>query len=103
VSKKSGDKTDKSSYFLCKVPFASKALFTRSWPTLMPISLKKSLITQNDWLGKNWGAKNVGKVLEILQNVIEKCFISEFFHWLKLTHVPEKSKGKNNFRFRPWC
>jgi hypothetical protein len=36
-----GDKTDRSSYFLCKVPFTSIALFTRSWPTLMLISLKQ--------------------------------------------------------------
>jgi hypothetical protein len=40
LSVKYGDKTHKSSYFLCKVPFTSKALFTRSWPTLMAISLK---------------------------------------------------------------
>jgi hypothetical protein len=34
---KYGDKTDRSSYFLCKVPFTSTALFTRSWPTFIPI------------------------------------------------------------------
>jgi hypothetical protein len=30
------------------------------------------LISQNDSFGKNWGPKNLGKLLRILQNVIEK-------------------------------
>jgi hypothetical protein len=34
------------------------------------------LITQNDSFGKNWGVKNLGKFLQILQNVIEKSFIN---------------------------
>jgi hypothetical protein len=33
-------------------------------------------ITQNDSVGKNWGEKNLGKLLRILQNVIEKNFIN---------------------------
>jgi hypothetical protein len=34
------------------------------------------LITQNDSFGKNCGAKNLGILLRILQNVIEKSFIN---------------------------
>jgi hypothetical protein len=34
------------------------------------------LITQNDSFGKNWGAKNLGKLLRILKNVIEKSLIN---------------------------
>jgi hypothetical protein len=34
------------------------------------------LITQNDSFGKNWGQKFFGKLLQILQNVIEKNFIN---------------------------
>jgi hypothetical protein len=34
------------------------------------------LITQNDSFGKHCGAKNLGILLRILQNVIEKSFIS---------------------------
>jgi hypothetical protein len=34
------------------------------------------LITQNDSFGKNCGAKNLGTLLRILQNVIEKSFIN---------------------------
>jgi hypothetical protein len=33
-------------------------------------------ITQNDSFGKNCGAKNLGILLRILQNVIEKTFIN---------------------------
>jgi hypothetical protein len=37
------------------------------------------------------GAKNLGKLLRFLQNVIEKSFINcaSSSHWLKLTHVFE--------------
>jgi hypothetical protein len=31
---------------------------------------------QNDSFGKNWGAKNLGNLLRILENVIEKSFIN---------------------------
>jgi hypothetical protein len=31
---------------------------------------------QNDSVGKNWGAKNLGNLLRILENVIEKSFIN---------------------------
>jgi hypothetical protein len=34
------------------------------------------LITQNDSFGKNCGAKNLGILLRMLQNVIEKSFIN---------------------------
>jgi hypothetical protein len=34
------------------------------------------LITQNDLFGQNCGAKNLGILLRILQNVIEKSFIN---------------------------
>jgi hypothetical protein len=34
------------------------------------------LITQNDSFGKNYGAKDLGKLLRILQNVLEKSFIN---------------------------
>jgi hypothetical protein len=34
------------------------------------------LITQNDSFGKNWGAKDLGKLLRIIQNVIKKYFIN---------------------------
>jgi hypothetical protein len=30
------------------------------------------LITKNDWFGKHWEAKHLGKLLRILQNVREK-------------------------------
>jgi hypothetical protein len=33
-------------------------------------------MTQNDSFGKNCGAKNLGILLRILQNVIEKSFIN---------------------------
>jgi hypothetical protein len=31
---------------------------------------------QNDWFGKNWGAKNLENLLRILQNVLVKGFIN---------------------------
>jgi hypothetical protein len=37
---------------------------------------RKYLITQNYLFGKNCGAKNLGILLRILQNVIEKNFIN---------------------------
>jgi hypothetical protein len=39
-------------------------------------SLKLSLLQKIDSFGKNLAAKNLGKVLRILQNIIEKSFIS---------------------------
>jgi hypothetical protein len=40
------------------------------------------LITQNDSFGKNYGAKNLGILLRILQNVIGKIFINWLVHSL---------------------
>jgi hypothetical protein len=37
---------------------------------------RNQLITQNDSFGKNCGAKSLGILLRILQNVIEKSFIN---------------------------
>jgi hypothetical protein len=37
---------------------------------------RNQLITQNDSFGKNCGAKNLGILLRILQNVIEKSLIN---------------------------
>jgi hypothetical protein len=43
---------------------------------LMVIKNRNQLITQNDSFDKNCGAKNLGILLQILQNVIEKSFIN---------------------------
>jgi hypothetical protein len=37
--------------------------------------VKKRLINHTKKIYKNWGANNLGKLLRILQNVIEKTFI----------------------------
>jgi hypothetical protein len=40
------------------------------------IKINILMVTNNGSFSKNWGAKNLGKLLRILQNVIEKSFIN---------------------------